>query len=75
MVHDERTARRLCLSFGVESIMIPMIQTTDEIIETSIKVAKGKGVLKVGDTVVICAGIPSGKTSVTNMMKVDFIME
>lgn len=75
MVHDEKTARRLCLSFGVESIMIPMIQTTDEIIETSIKAAKEKGVLKTGDTVVICAGIPSGKTSVTNMMKVDFITE
>lgn len=72
-IHDDRTARRLCLSFGVESIKIPMIHNTDEIIEGSIKAAKEHNLIMPGDTVVICAGIPSGKASMTNMMKVEII--
>lgn len=73
MVYDEQTARRLCLSFGVSSVMIPLIHDTDEIIELSIRKAKEKGFVQSGDTVVICAGIPSGKASMTNMMKVEII--
>jgi pyruvate kinase len=50
-----------------------MIHNTDEIIEGSIKAAREHNLIKAGDTVVICAGIPSGKTSMTNMMKVEII--
>lgn len=72
-VHDERTARRLCLCFGVDVLPIPLIQNTDELIAASIVTAKRQEYVRAGDTVVICAGIPSGKTSQTNMMKVEIV--
>ena len=72
-VYDERTARRLCLNFGVEALKIPLVQNTDELIAIAIITAKKRGYVKYGDTVVICAGIPSGQTSQTNMMKVEIV--
>ena len=49
------------------------IQNTDELIAASIVTAKRQEYVRAGDTVVICAGIPSGKTSQTNMMKVEIV--
>jgi pyruvate kinase len=72
-VHDERIARRLCLCFGVQSIKVPVIRNTDELIDLAIYAAKAQGYVYIGDTVVICAGIPSGDTTFTNMMKVHVV--
>lgn len=72
-VHDESIARKLSLGFGVHSIKIPVIYNTDELIEIASFAAKTQGYAKKGDTVVICAGIPSGTATFTNMMKVHVI--
>ncbi len=72
-VHDEIVARRLCLVHGVEIIMIHRVHDTDDLIDEVIMEAKMEGFLTDGDTVVICAGIPSGRSGITNMMKVDVV--
>lgn len=67
----EEAARSLALSFGVYPCVVPVFNTTDEIIE----VAKTKGRevlgLQKGDLVVITGGFPQNKS--TNFLKIEEI--
>ena len=72
-IHENRIARKLCVCSGIKTINVPVLQSTDELIELSIYAAKTQGYIRKGDTVVICAGIPSGSSSFTNMMKVHIV--
>lgn len=70
---NERTRRRLALSWGVESILVPKYESTDELINNSLEVAVEKGNLNEGDLVVMTAGVPVGLTGATNLIKVQTI--
>ena len=70
---SERTRRRLALSWGVESILVPQYENTDELINSSLEVAVEKGNLNEGDLVVMTAGVPVGLTGATNLIKVQTI--
>ncbi len=70
---NEKTRRRLALSWGVDSIVVPHYENTDELINNSLDVAVEKGVLNEGDLVVMTAGIPVGLTGATNLIKVQTI--
>lgn len=63
------TQRRLALVWGVECLLIPRVENTDEMIETSVRAAYSRG-LKVGDLVVITAGVPFGSSGHTNLIQV-----
>ncbi|NLD16822.1 MAG: pyruvate kinase, partial [Tissierellia bacterium] len=70
---NKRTRRHLALSWGVEAIITPQYEDTDELINDSLDVGVEAGVLEEGDLVVVTGGIPVGLTGATNLIKVSTI--
>lgn len=66
---DESVQRRLCLSWGVYCILLPMVESTDDLINKTVTKALEHGKVKTGDLVVITAGIPVGVGGTTNLIK------
>lgn len=72
---SESVMRKLSLNWGTYPILSELGENTDEVIESSIVSAQEAGYIKVGDTVVITAGVPVGRTGKTNLIKVSTITE
>lgn len=72
---NERVRRKLALVWGVESVLVDMATSTDEIFEVGVSKSKEAGLIKKGDLVVITAGVPIGVTGATNLMKVQIVGE
>jgi pyruvate kinase len=66
----ESTARHMVLSFGCISDITDSIKTLDDAIAVSKKVLLQKKIAKKGDTFVLAAGVPFGRTGGTNMLLV-----
>lgn len=69
----KRVMRKLALDWGVYPVLSPVSNSTDEVIDNSIKAAMDNGYVKEGDLVVITAGIPVGLAGSTNMIKIQTI--
>ncbi len=65
--------RRLNLVWGVYPIMSGVFQNTDEMMEEAMDKAIKSGLAKIGDTVVITAGVPVGVAGTTNLIKAETI--
>jgi pyruvate kinase len=67
---DIATYNQLALTWGVESMIMPMVSHTDEMVKQvdSLLVESGRGV--VGENVMIVAGSPPGIPGSTNAMRV-----
>ncbi len=65
-----QTARRMALTFGTIPIVIPEVETAEDLEKHSIIQALQGGYVKPGQAVVITAGIPFGQLGTTNMIKV-----
>ena len=67
---DPATFNQLALSWGVESMIMPMVSHTDEMVKQvdTLLVESGRGV--VGENVMIVAGSPPGIPGSTNAMRV-----
>ena len=67
---DPATYNQLALSWGVESMIVPMVSHTDEMVKQvdTLLVESGRGV--VGENVMIVAGSPPGIPGSTNAMRV-----
>ncbi|MBH5317236.1 pyruvate kinase [Paenibacillus sp. GSMTC-2017] len=72
---DEKVMRRLALGWGVIPVKGAEAETTDEMFKNAVKGAMGTGLLSLGDTVVITAGVPVGHSGTTNLMKIHHIGE
>jgi len=72
---DEKVARRLTLVWGVLPINSRMPDTTDKLIETAVQEAMNTGLVRLGDTIVITAGVPVGLTGSTNLIKIHNVGE
>lgn len=71
---DNEAARRLTLSWGVIPLFVEMAKDTDELIRNAIEAACENRVVKLGDTVLMIAGVPvgiSGNTSLIRVLKVE----
>ncbi len=68
-----RVARSLALNWGVIPICAEKSESTDELIEKSVKISLQSGLVQRGDLVVIAAGIPVNFVGSTNMMKVHIV--
>jgi pyruvate kinase len=70
----ETSIRQLALVWGVIPILIKEEEdSTDALIEQTKRVAESHGIVHDGDTVVVAAGIPSGRVKSTNMIKISTI--
>jgi len=67
---SEQVMRRLCLVWGVCPVKGEMVDSTDRLFEMAVDTALAKKLVRPGDTVVIAAGLPVGRSGTTNMMKV-----
>ena len=70
---DEKVAKKLALFFGVYPVVSGQMQSTDHMMEESVKVAETNGFVKKGDTVVIAAGVPVDKIGATNLLRVSVV--
>ena len=75
---NEESLRRMQIYRGVYPIKSIPYQTTDEICEEAIELAKAKGFVETGDIVVVTAGIPSpnvkkAREGMSNMMRIAIV--
>lgn len=70
---DEKTVSGLTINYGIIPVKVPMMDTTDEIIDVSIKTAKKILNLKEKDKIVIAGTFPNKEVDYTNFMKIEEI--
>ncbi|KAB1984539.1 pyruvate kinase [Streptomyces triticiradicis] len=72
---DEHTRNQLTLSWGVESHVVPFVNSTDEMVELVDHELQKLKRFNGGDVVVITAGSPPGVAGTTNMVRVHHLGE
>ena len=72
---NEKVRRQLNISWGVIPFLTGEVTSTDRIFSLSAEVALKEGLVTSGDTVVITAGVPLGKSGSTNLLKAQIIDE
>ncbi|MFB7247972.1 pyruvate kinase [Streptomyces populi] len=72
---DEGTRNQLTLSWGVESHIVPFVNSTDEMVELVDHELQKLKRFNGGDVVVITAGSPPGVAGTTNMVRVHHLGE
>lgn len=70
---DQRTLRKLSLSWGVTPVICEEFMSTDVLFYTAKRLAKETLNLQEGDRLVITGGVTNGKSGNTNLIKVDTI--
>ncbi|WP_438349619.1 pyruvate kinase [Paenibacillus sp. FA6] len=70
---EDRTMRRLTLTWGVTPVKGQLASTTDEIFDYAVQGGLNSGMVHEGDLVVITAGVPLGLSGSTNLIKVSVV--
>ena len=65
-----QTARKLCIVWGIHSCVGDDAQNTKEMVSNACKIIKEEGLAKVGDSIVITAGVPFGNAGSTNLLRI-----
>ena len=73
MTMREKTRRQLAICWGVVPFLTGEVNSTDRIFSLTTEVAVKEGLVRPGDTVVITAGVPLGKSGSTNLIKAQVI--
>jgi pyruvate kinase len=69
MTMHESVRRRMAVYWGVYPVLTGEVTSTDRMFSLSAEVAQKEGFAQVGDTVVITAGVPLGRSGSTNLIK------
>lgn len=69
----EKVRRQLAINWGVMPFLTGEITSTDRIFSLCAEVALKEGVARHGDTIVITAGVPLGRSVATNLVKAHVI--
>ena len=70
---DVATERRLTLVWGVKPLVAPRGRNTDDLIANAVGRAMEAKLVKLGDRVVVTAGVPAGIPGQTNLIKVETV--
>ena len=70
---EERVRRRLAISWGVAPYLVGNVDSTDRLFSLSVDAARKEGLVEKGDTVVITAGVPIGRSGSTNLIKAQVV--
>jgi pyruvate kinase len=70
---EDRTMRRLALTWGVTPVKGLLASTTDEMFDYALQGGLDSGIVHEGDLVVITAGVPLGRSGSTNLIKVSVV--
>lgn len=68
---NEKTWRKLALSWGVTPVMCEEFNSTDVLFYTAKKLARQNLTLKKGERIVITGGMTNGKSGNTNLIKIE----
>jgi len=71
----EQVQRRLQLVWGVIPVAGVSASTTDEMFDIAVQGAIQSGIVKLGDTIIITAGVPVGRSGTTNLIKIHNVGE
>ncbi len=71
----DQVLRRLQLVWGVIPVKGVTAATTDEMFEIAVKGAMDTGLVRLGDTIIITAGVPVGRSGTTNLIKIHNVGE
>jgi pyruvate kinase len=63
-------AEKVVLNFGVRPVVTKIYESTDEMVESSRKIAKDEFDLDDGDLIVVTGGFPLGKSKNTNYLRI-----
>lgn len=72
---SDKVMRKLSLNWGTYPVKSELGENTDEVVKASILATREAGFANSGDTVVVTAGVPVGKTGKTNLIKVSVIAD
>ena len=71
----EKVRRQLAISWGIIPFLTGEVTSTDRIFSMSVEVALKERLVQNGDTVVITAGVPLGRSGSTNLIKAQIVNE
>lgn len=71
--NNEKVRHQLNLSWGVIPFVLPKCKTIEELIEKALLYIKKKKFVKAGDTIIVVAGFPLGKSGNVNWIKIQMI--
>jgi pyruvate kinase len=72
---SQAVARQLTLVWGVYPIIVPKTENTDDMLDVALSAALRHGLVRLGDTVAIVAGVRTGVPGSTNMLQVHTVSE
>lgn len=67
---SEKTARRMCLFWGVVPMLMPSFKTLDELLGHAGAVARKSGYIHKGDTIIITSGAHGKKDDIVSLVEV-----
>jgi pyruvate kinase len=70
---EDQVLRRLQLVWGVVPVQGQLVGTTDEMFDVAVEGALKTDLVRLGDTVIITAGVPVGRSGTTNLIKIHHI--
>ena len=70
-----QVAAQLTLTWGVQAIICPPVNSTDDMFVNAINTSLKEGLIKNGNLVVITAGVPVGVSGTTNLLRVETVGE
>ena len=73
MTTDERSYRKLALSWGVLPMMSEEYNSVDVLFHFAKCAARDSGLVKKGDTIVITGGTPNGKSGNSNLINIETV--
>ena len=75
LCQSESTRRQLAVSWGVHPYLSGEVDSTDRMFSLAVDVARKERAVQPGETVVITAGVPLGKSGTTNLIKAQVVEE
>ena len=70
LTSELQTARRLVLSFGVHAVHTADVKDFPEMVQKAVQIAQHDGIAKLGQQIVITAGVPFGTPGNTNVLRI-----
>lgn len=73
VVPDERLFNQLSINWGITPVLAAPFKSVEELYHESVNLSLKTGIIHEGDTVILVAGIPIGRSGGTNMIKVETV--
>ena len=67
---SKHIAEKVVLNFGVEPVVTDIYESTDEMVESAMEIAKTEFNLNKGDLIVVTGGFPMGEAKRTNYLRI-----